>query len=146
MKVALLGIAMMGLIASTARAADAPAPAADLGEHVYTTICQGCHMANGEGATGAATYPSLVKNPRLVAWQYVALTILQGRRAMPPFGGVPDVEPAVARMAGALTDEQIAAVVNYIRTRFGTNIKDKISAKDVKALPHPGDKGSGRAG
>jgi mono/diheme cytochrome c family protein len=103
-------------------------------------------MSEGQGAVGAGMYPKLAGNPLVASWQYVAITVLQGRHGMPPFGGVGDVEPAVAKMAGTLTDEQIAAVVNYVRTHFGNNFKDKITVKDVKALPHPGGKGTGHAG
>lgn len=134
----------LGLLGPVVRAADAPT--SDLGEQVYTRICQGCHMANGEGATGAGTYPKLAGNPRLVAWQYAAITVLQGRNGMPPFGGIADVDPSLLKMMGALTDEQIAAVVNYVRTHFGNSFKDKASASEVKALPHPGGKGAGHAG
>ncbi|MEJ0099459.1 MAG: cytochrome c [Pseudomonadota bacterium] len=134
---------MVSMAGGVAHAADAPT---DTGEHVYKTICQGCHMPEGQGATGAGTYPKLASNPRLVSWQYAAMTILLGRHGMPAFGGVPDVEPAVAKMAGALTDEQIAAVVNYVRTHFGNDFKDKATVKEVNALPHPGGKGTGHAG
>jgi mono/diheme cytochrome c family protein len=132
------------LSANAARAADMQP--VDPGERIYTTICQGCHMANGEGATGAGTYPKLAGNPRLVAWQYAAITVLQGRNGMPAFGGIADVDPALLKMMGALTDEQIAAVVNYVRSHFGNRFRDKASASEVKALPHPGGKGDGHAG
>ena len=144
MKRAAWSLAVLGLVAGAVRAADAPP--VEPGEHVYTTICQGCHMSEGQGAVGAGTYPKLAGNPLLGSWQYIALTVLQGRRGMPAFGGMPDVEPAVAKMAGALTDEQIAAVVNYVRTHFGNNFKDKVTAKEVGTLPHPGGKGAGHAG
>jgi len=144
MRVAFGAVMVLGLLGPAARAADAPPT--DLGEQVYTRICQGCHMANGEGATGAGTYPKLAGNPRLVAWQYAAITVLQGRNGMPAFGGIADVDPSLLRMMGALTDEQIAAVVNYVRTHFGNSFKDKASASEVKALPHPGGKGAGHAG
>ena len=139
-------IAAATLVLASHGAQAAEVPAADLGEQVYTRICQGCHMANGEGATGAGTYPKLAGNPRLVAWQYAAITVLQGRNGMPAFGGIPNVDPALLKMMGALTDEQIAAVVNYVRTHFGNRYKDKATASDIKALPHPGGKGSGHAG
>jgi len=144
MKIAASVLLALGLAITTARAADAP-PASE-GEHLYTTICQGCHMANGEGAVGAGTYPKLAGNLRLASWQYAALTVLQGRNGMPPFGAIADVEPALAKMMGALTDAQIAAVVNYVRTHFGNDFKDKASVAEVKALPHPGGKGAGHAG
>ncbi len=144
MRIAALGLAVLGLASFAARAAGAPP--ADVGERVYTTICQGCHMSEGQGAVGAGTYPKLAGNPLVASWQYVAMTVLLGRHGMPAFGGVGDVEPAVAKMAGALTDEQTAAVVNYVRTHFGNNFKDKATTKDVSALPHPGGKGTGHAG
>lgn len=152
MKAAVLGLAALGLAASgvavvAARAGEAPT---DLGQQVYSTICQGCHMAQGEGAIGAGTYPKLAGNPRMVSWQYVALTVLQGRRGMPSFG-VPNTASGMgtAQAFGTvnLTDEEIAAVVNYVRTHFGNDYtRDKATARDVAELPHPGSKGSGRAG
>jgi mono/diheme cytochrome c family protein len=33
-----------------------------------------------------------------------------------------------------LTEVQIAAVINYVRTHFGNRFKDPISAAEVKAL------------
>jgi mono/diheme cytochrome c family protein len=131
----------MGLATS---AAWAQAP--DTGERVYTTICQGCHMSNGEGAVGAGAYPKLAGNPKLVTWQFVALTVLQGRNGMPPFAAKPGMTAQEARMSSSLTDDEIAAVVNYVRTHFGNEHKDKASAKEVQALPHSAQKGSGRAG
>jgi mono/diheme cytochrome c family protein len=144
MRIAALGFVALGFASFAARAADAPP--AELGQRIYTTICQGCHMSEGQGAIGAGTYPKLAGNPRVAAWQYVALTVLMGRHGMPAFGGVGDVEPAVAKMAGTLTDEQIAAVVNYVRSHFGNDFKDKATTKEVSALPHPGGKGTGHAG
>jgi mono/diheme cytochrome c family protein len=104
------------------------------GTEVYGHICQGCHMGDGKGALGAGRYPSLAGDPALVSWQFVALTILQGRNAMPPFGhasggGGPFSVPH-------LTDEQIAAVVNYVRSHFGNHYGDRITPQQVAALPH----------
>jgi hypothetical protein len=41
-------------------------------------------------------------------------------------------------MLASLTDEQIAAVVNYVRTHFGNDFKDPTTAKEVAELP-PGE-------
>ncbi len=41
------------------------------GGQVYATICQGCHMAAGQGARGAGEYPALASNPKLAAAPYV---------------------------------------------------------------------------
>lgn len=128
----------------TGTAARAQTP--EEGERIYTTICQGCHMAKGEGAIGAGTYPKLAGNPLVASRQYVATTVLLGRKGMPSFGALPGMNAQEARMLATLTDDQIAAVVNFVRGRLGNSFPDKITGKEVKELPHPGTKGSGRAG
>ena len=37
------------------------------------------------------------------------------------------------QFGGQMDDEQIAAVVNYVRTHFGNNYQDALTAADVKA-------------
>jgi mono/diheme cytochrome c family protein len=39
--------------------------------------------------------------------------------------------PAFAAM---MSDDQVAAVVNYLRTHFGNDYKDAVTAEDVKAV------------
>ena len=33
-----------------------------------------------------------------------------------------------------MTDEQVAAVVNYVRTHFGNDYTDPVTAQDVKSV------------
>lgn len=102
------------------------------GKQVYEQICQGCHMPDARGAAGAGHYPALANSTTLASRQYMALTVLAGRRNMPGFGvrhAIGFVTPPVT-----LTDEQIAAVVNYVRTHFGNHYTDPISAAEVQAL------------
>ena len=102
------------------------------GRQVYEHICRGCHMANAGGAAGAGRYPALTKNPALGSRQYMALTILMGRRNMPAFGAKYAVGfggPPVT-----LNDSQIAAVINYVRTNFGNHYTDPITAVEVATL------------
>ncbi|HEV7778223.1 MAG TPA: cytochrome c [Luteibacter sp.] len=91
------------------------------GEQIFTHICQGCHMADAKGAQGAGTYPALAGNPKLASPQYPMAMVLNGRGAMPPFGRL-------------FSDEQVAGVVNYLRSHFGNHYSDTISAADVKAM------------
>jgi mono/diheme cytochrome c family protein len=91
------------------------------GGHLYRATCQGCHMPDGKGAQGAGTYPALANNPRLASNLYPVAILLNGKNGMPPF-------------AGPFDDAQIAAVVNYVRTHFGNNYTDAVSAADVKKL------------
>jgi mono/diheme cytochrome c family protein len=37
-----------------------------------------------------------------------------------------------------LSDAQVADVVNYVRSHFGNAYKDRVTARDVAKLPHPG--------
>ena len=91
------------------------------GEAVYTHVCQSCHMADAKGAVGAgAGYPALAKNARLAEAGYPVSVILHGQKAMLPLGGL-------------LSDQQVADVVNYVRTHFGNKYKDKVKPDDVKA-------------
>ena len=46
------------------------------GEAVYRNVCQGCHMADAKGATGAGSYPALAANPRLAEAGYVVAMVL----------------------------------------------------------------------
>lgn len=91
------------------------------GEEIYKGVCQGCHMPDAKGAVGAAMYPSLTKNEHLESAGYPAMVVLKGQKAMPDF-------------ASSFSDEQVADVVNYIRTHFGNRYRDKITASDIHAL------------
>src|SRR5215212_7118724 len=88
------------------------------GEALYANICQACHMEDGKGAVGAGLYPALARNSKLGARSYPVYIVLHGSKAMPP-------------MEKLLSDEQVAAVVNCIRTHFGNAYKDSVSAREV---------------
>jgi mono/diheme cytochrome c family protein len=88
------------------------------GEEIYATLCQACHMEGGVGAAGA--YPTLAGNPKLASADYAVSLVISGRRGMPPFGAT-------------LTDQQVAAVVNYVRTDFGNEFAPPVTVDDVSA-------------
>jgi mono/diheme cytochrome c family protein len=88
------------------------------GAALFQAICQGCHMPNAQGAVGAGSYPALAHNERLAAAAYPVTTVLKGRKAMPP-------------LAGYLSDAQVAAVVNYVRTHFDNAYLDVVSQEIV---------------
>lgn len=111
------------------------------GAQIYEHVCQGCHMADGKGATGAGNYPALAGNPKLASAQYAAATVLHGRSAMPGFVLRPDLRGFDAWVYFGLEDVQIADVVNHIRSHFGNQYDDPISAEQVRAL-HPENKES----
>jgi mono/diheme cytochrome c family protein len=91
------------------------------GEGLYANVCQACHMPDGKGAVGAGAYPPLAGDKALEAGRYPLYVVVNGQRAMPPLGDM-------------LSDEQVAAVVNYVRTHFGNDYSDAATADDVKAV------------
>jgi mono/diheme cytochrome c family protein len=91
------------------------------GEQLFANVCQGCHMPDGKGAVGAGIYPSLAGNKNLEAGGYPVYVVVRGQRAMPPLGAM-------------MSDDQVAAVVNYLRTHFGNDYKDAVTAEDVKVV------------
>lgn len=91
----------------------------ETGEQLYSSICQGCHMANGEGAQGAGFYPKLAGNPNLAAKSYPIFVLTHGLGGMPNFKDY-------------LSDKQIAEVINYVRTHFGNHYTDAVTVEDVK--------------
>jgi mono/diheme cytochrome c family protein len=90
------------------------------GEEIYKGICQGCHMPDAKGAIGAGAYPALKNDIRLATAVYPLTVVLNGQRAMPPFGA-------------SLSDTQVANVINYVRTHFGNHYKDSVTPAAVQA-------------
>jgi mono/diheme cytochrome c family protein len=89
------------------------------GESLYRASCQGCHMAQGQGSRGAGFYPSLASSARLSASAYPVAVVMNGLHGMPGF-------------AERLSNEQVAEVVNYVRSHFGNRYTDPVSASDVQ--------------
>ena len=55
-------------------------------------------------------------NQNLESSGYPITLVVRGQRAMPPFGDM-------------MNDDQVAAVVNYLRTHFGNNYRDAVTAQ-----------------
>lgn len=91
------------------------------GEALFNQVCQGCHMADGQGSHGAGAYPSLATNPKLGAKVYPVYMVSSGQGGMPGFQKYMD-------------DQQIASVVNYVRTHFGNQYADTVTVEDVKTV------------
>lgn len=89
------------------------------GEKMYRRVCAGCHMPDAKGARGAGMYPALAGDQNLASPDYTVYVVVKGLHGM----------PAVGRM---MTDQQVADVVNYVRTHFGNKYKDTVTATQVK--------------
>ena len=126
-------VAVPGLAASPAGLDAVPSPGAPVlspgrafvevdGASLYANVCQGCHMPDGRGARGAADYPSLAADGNLQSPAFAITVVLNGLKAMPPIGR-------------SMSDEQVAAVVTYVRSHFGNTFGAAVTAAaDVKAL------------
>lgn len=122
------GVALAGALAASAGAqstADAAAASANFdgptGEDVFMRVCAACHMPDGKGAQGAGFYPALAGNPRLSSGAYPVYVVMKGMNGMPPLGEL-------------MTDEQVADVVNYVRTHFGNDYRDAVAPAEASAL------------
>ncbi|WP_051530244.1 c-type cytochrome [Halomonas halodenitrificans] len=93
------------------------------GEELYHTMCQACHMEDGQGASEAGDYPSFVGDERLRSPFYPIDVVLNGFRGMPGF-------------RDQLSDQQIADVVNYLRTSFGNQLESDVTPEDVVRVRH----------
>ncbi len=90
------------------------------GASLYANTCQGCHMPDGRGASGAASYPALAGDANLASAAFTTAVVVKGLNAM----------PAVGR---AMSDEQVAAVVNYVRGHFGNGSDAPVTPADARA-------------
>lgn len=90
------------------------------GEAIYQGVCQGCHMADAKGADGAGRYPALAGNAHLASAGYVIHVVLKGQKGMPALGG-------------NFTDQQVADVVNYVRSHFGNRYGGAVTPADVQS-------------
>jgi mono/diheme cytochrome c family protein len=90
-----------------------------LGAQVFSANCASCHGASGQG-TPDGYYPSLFHNSATAVTSNLLATILfgvdrktkEGHVFMPPFG-------QQANAVNHLTDEQVAALANYIQAGYG---------------------------
>ena len=115
---------------ASAAAANNPASASD-GGAVYVANCSSCHQANGQGTPGA--FPPLAGNPVVTGNPVATISIvkngLEGRVVVngQAYSGI------MPRWKGVLSDEQIAAVITYIRSSW-KNQASGVSVSQVQAV------------
>ncbi len=108
------------LLAVTLGATSAPAQEADTtalvstegimieGKSVYRYRCAECHGRNGEGQRGTHhAAPGLSGYSARMSVRKIAIQVIRGGAYMPPFA--------------SLTDQEIAAVITYVRNSFGND-------------------------
>src|SRR5258708_15506758 len=90
------------------------------GEELYANVCQGCHMSDAKGAAGAGTYPSLAGDSNLEVGFYPVSVVVNGQRGMP-------------RLGAMLSDDQVAAVGNFLRAQFCNSFRRAVAPRERKA-------------
>ncbi len=111
-------------------AAHNPASAND-GGRIYTTNCASCHQADGRGVPGA--FPPLAGNPFVTgAPEPVVAVVKLGMRGKQSIDGQ-RYDGTMPRWGQMISDEDIAAVVTYIRVSWH-NRASAVSVSDVRAV------------
>lgn len=110
----------------------------ETGKGVYNQSCLACHQADGAGVAGA--FPPL-KNSDWVAGDKNRLisVVINGLEGPIEVNG--QQYNSVMPSQGFLSDEQIAAVLTYVRKSFG-NDAEEITVEEVKAVRDEAQNGS----
>jgi mono/diheme cytochrome c family protein len=103
----------------------------DLGKRVFTSICQSCHQATGQGVPGI--YPPLAGSEWAQGTEERAVRIVLLGLNGPITVEGKDFNNAMASLGGLLKDEQIANVLTYVRSEWG-NKAPEVKAETVARI------------
>jgi cytochrome c oxidase cbb3-type subunit 2 len=108
------------------------APAVADGAAVFSQVCSACHQADAKGLPGA--FPPLAGSPVVNDKDALKMVdiVLGGYTGRPGYGAMPP-------QAENLNDEEIAAVINYVKSHFGNNAPptDAATVKSQRAVIAP---------
>ena len=109
----------LAILFALAALACGSASAQEAGEQLFLNNCAECHQRDGRGLDNI--YPALAGSEVVLGSAVdVALVLLIGRGEMPSF-------------AGAISNEDMAGVINYVRNAWG-NSGTAISAETIAKL------------
>ena len=101
------------------------------GAPIFAKICATCHQGNGKGLPG--TYPSLAGSAFATGESTVPIRIvLHGFKGKISRGGK-DYNGLMAPWKDSMTDQEIADVLTYVRSRWGNNAP-AVTPDEVKAV------------
>lgn len=110
---------------------DPPAPGQStmtVGAKIYADECSGCHVANGKGSAGL--FPPLAGSALVQQTDPTSLmhVVLRGARSVATDGA--PTASAMPQFAWLLKDDEVAAVLTYIRNSWG-NAAPAVGAGEV---------------
>ncbi len=116
--------------AAASAAPGAAAPAVD-GSKVFSSVCAACHQPDAKGLSGA--FPALAGAALVNEKDPLTMVdiVLGGYDALPQYGPMPS--------QAHLSDAEIAAVINYVRSNFGNDAPptDAETVKTQRAVIAP---------
>lgn len=99
------------------------------GREIFSQQCIACHQPDGKGVPG--NFPPLAGNPDLfLARDFPPRVVLFGMSGKIKVLGQ-EIDGAMPPLGAVLKDDEIAAVINYVRGAFGN---DKLRPKDTAPL------------
>jgi mono/diheme cytochrome c family protein len=99
---------------------------------LYTARCAACHQADGKGVAGA--FPPLAGSEWVDGKpDMVARILLLGVEGPISVKGA-DYSGTMPAFGGQLSDAELVAVVNHVRTSFGNDAKPALDAQAVQEL------------
>jgi len=99
------------------------------GREIFSQQCIACHQPDGKGVPG--NFPPLAGNPDLfLARDFPPRVVLFGMSGKIKVFGQ-EIDGAMPPLGEVLKDDEIAAVINYVRGAFGN---DKLRPKDMAPL------------
>jgi len=122
-------------VAAAPTAAPAEDPLMAAGQKVYSTVCFACHQPTGLGLPNM--FPPLAGSDWVVAARpdRMIRMVLHGFTGPFNLNGKPfaSAAPLMPPQGAALSDEQIAAVLTYVRSSFG-NKASAVTPDEVKTI------------
>jgi mono/diheme cytochrome c family protein len=101
------------------------------GQTVYQTHCASCHAADGRGMP--PEYPPLASNPSIQMESAVNPVRMVLNGGFPPGTAGNPMPYGMPPFAQTLSDDEVAAVVTYIRAAWG-NRGSPVSSRQANAL------------
>ena len=100
------------------------------GKQVYASVCRSCHQATGQGITGV--YPPLAGSGWLIKDTSIPIRIvLHGLMGEIEVAGT-KYNNVMSPQGMLLNDQEIANVLNYVRSSWGNKADVEITAEMVK--------------